>query len=145
MSRAALVLVAAFTVAGCSSGPDAKELHAAGRSLVPPSFRIVSERESACVEGKGFPSCVAVYLLGGPQSRLARVRLVEDIAETEGWTRFFPRDVRRDGTGLGYERAELKALINVHERSAAWRRRCRDRGGANFVRSCADAIVIEVK
>ena len=145
MTRAALALAAVAALAGCSSGPDAHEMHAAARSLVPSSFRIVSERESACVEGKRFPSCVAAYTVGGPSSRLTRVRLVETLAESEGWARFFPRQVRRDGTGLGYERAELKALINVHERSANWRQRCRDLRGRSFVTSCADAIVIELK
>ena len=89
MTRAALALAAVAALAGCSSGPDAHEMHAAARSLVPSSFRIVSERESACVEGKRFPSCVALYLAGGPASRRGRVRQLKDLAETEGWTSFF--------------------------------------------------------
>lgn len=146
MSRAAFAFIAfVLTVVGCSSGVDPQELHAAGQSLVPSSFRIVREVESACVEGKRSPSCVTVYVASSPRSRGERVRLIEGEARSQGWSTLYRRTDARDGTGLSYERGEFKAFVNVHERSPGWRRNCRRRRGFDYVRNCADAIAVQVK
>jgi hypothetical protein len=143
MSRAAVALtLSAFTLAGCSTDVDRQELHAAGRSLVPKSFRILREVESTCVEGKGSPSCVTVYVASRPQAVRKRVRLIDEWARSQGWTGLARINVRGGGTGIRYERGEFNASVQVHARSRGWRESCRDRRGLEYLRTCADSIAV---
>jgi hypothetical protein len=70
------------------SQPSGAELHATARTLIPPTVRVVRQRDANCGEGLRFPSCVDVYFQDRGSLR-KRVAAFIVHARAKGWTTTF--------------------------------------------------------
>ena len=147
--RAALAL-AAFVLAGCTADPfssgDPADLHAAARSLVPPGARIASEKESACLELRDFPSCVIIRLEIVDSSRRDRLEAVIDAAEAAGWTQTHG-DSASGGSMRSYERGSYTAQVFIRAHEYFWQRHCEKKTltREDLLDDCADHVMVEVQ
>jgi hypothetical protein len=137
------VAMVALAAAGCRQ-PSRADLHKAGRSLLPPSAAVVLEKDSACVEGARFPSCVEVYFRLAAHPRLGKRRDV------------FLANARRDGWKTkGYNSGDSEVVVRLSKGSyrgaaAFWvdryyrpdRPHC---GPVSTLQPCADHFFIQWK